>query len=149
MTGPLTDRQRAFVGAYKGPGSGAHAARVAGYAGTDDSLRQRASKLLKHPGVSAAIKARRTEAIEEAGATDSAMPLSWKLALLKSIAEDDQEKASDRIRAIELAAKLDGDMVAARSGGSEDDGERLPQTTVVFVDNGRGPPSIGGGVIDG
>lgn len=52
----LTERQKRFVDAYAG--NGLEAARSAGYAGSDATLKVTASKLLKHPAVRDAIEER-------------------------------------------------------------------------------------------
>lgn len=52
----LTERQRRFVEAYRG--NGLEAARAAGYGGSAATLKVRASKLLKHPDVVAALEER-------------------------------------------------------------------------------------------
>lgn len=52
----LTERQRKFVDAYRG--NGLAAARAAGYTGSDATVKVRASKLLKHPAVIAALEDR-------------------------------------------------------------------------------------------
>lgn len=54
----LTERQRAFVRAYAGPGTGTAAARAAGYSGGDAALTVAASRLLRHRGVREALVAR-------------------------------------------------------------------------------------------
>lgn len=58
MTRKLTRMQAAFAAHYRGRGTGTHAARLAGYAGNDQRLAETASKLLRHPGVCAALAAR-------------------------------------------------------------------------------------------
>ena len=54
----LNARQEAFVRAYAGPGTGAAAAAAAGYQGSPQTLKVRASKLLAHPDVRDALAAR-------------------------------------------------------------------------------------------
>lgn len=63
----LTEREQRFVEAYAASGNGTHSARVAGYAGSDDTLAQMAAKLKRRPRVSDAIielARRRTAATE-------------------------------------------------------------------------------------
>ena len=97
---PLTRKQRRYVDAYDGPGTGAAAAREAGYPA--QSAREQSSQNLALPHVRRAIALKNAELIAEAG-IDPAEHAA-KLA-------DDGIKAElprDRIRANELILKLAG-----------------------------------------
>lgn len=143
-----------------GRGTGLASARAAGYSGSDNVVKSRASKLMADPRIRAEIARLRKEgreAASELAAVSNARPieaaaltLARKLLLLSELAEDRTAKDSDRIKAIELASKLDGDL-----GGAGGDVEAVAAaaaqasanaTVVVWVGNGRGPqPEADGG----
>ena len=59
----LNERMLKFIGAYNGPGSGTEAARIAGYG----QPQLAAARLVKHPGVVAALKKKQDEVIKASG----------------------------------------------------------------------------------
>lgn len=152
----LTRKMQAFCAEKarrgNGRGTGLVSARAAGYTGSDAVVKSRASKLMADPRIRAEIarlrKAGREAAAElaEGNAREVEVPaltLARKLLLLAELAEDQTAKDSDRIKAIELASKLDGDL-----GGAGGDVEAVAAaaaqasanaTVVVWVGNGRGP----------
>lgn len=77
----LTEKQRRFVEAYRGHGSGLDAARAAGYGGDDASLKVAASRLLSHPDVRAALEEREGDMLVRAEAAPAA---------LEALGEEDQ-----------------------------------------------------------
>jgi phage terminase small subunit len=92
----LTAKQRLFVESYLQNSNGTEAARLAGYSGNDDALAVRASRLLKNPKIHELIS-QRVE--KEIIAADDV------LKAIKTIALNAEEKASDRLRALELLGK--------------------------------------------
>lgn len=54
----LTGRQERFVALYEGEGTGVHAARLAGYRGSEARLASTASRLLSTPRIADAVRAR-------------------------------------------------------------------------------------------
>lgn len=168
---PLMQRfaeERARRGSARG--SGIESARAAGYQGSDNTLRVRASQLLRDPRVRAEVARLRlaarsslaaapaTELVEDPGAPAVIMGLGRKLRILASIAESTEQKASDRIRAIELASKLDGDLGNARGPQGDLDAVQAAaaaasgpaRMVVAWVGNARGPaPGDGKAVTDG
>ena len=108
----LTAKQKAFVEAYAG--NATEAARVAGYAGNDQTLRQVGHENLTKPDVIAALKAR--EAPRSAGriATRAERQSFWTRVL-----DDPEASMSDRLRASELLGKSEADFTEKHqhSGG--------------------------------
>lgn len=147
-----------------GRGTGLAAARAAGYQGNENTLRVRASQLSKDPRIRVEMARLRAEAKASASkparrspkqrkVSAVALTLGRKLRLLAEIAEDQTAKDSDRIRAIELASKLDGELGGGRAGDVEVVAAAAAQaqasaTIVMWVGNGRGPgpePGVVGG----
>lgn len=170
----LTHQMQAFAQAKAtlgdGRGTGLAAARAAGYRGSDATLKVRAAKLMKDGRVRAEIdriRAAATEMVRErdqnggltAGSASSSPPievaaltLGRKLLLLAEIAENRAAKDADRIRAMELASRLDGDLSAGAPSEATITAATATAaaTVVVWVGNGRGPlppgtPEGGGG----
>lgn len=54
----LTEKERRFVAAYQGKGSGLAAVRAAGYEGSDNTLRVQSTRLLAKPAIMAALEMR-------------------------------------------------------------------------------------------
>lgn len=116
----LTPKQRAFVEAYTGPSAGnaTDAARRAGYTGSAATLAVTGTRALKIPKIRAAI-----DAIVEQTRSRAVMDRRERVELLTSIARGEVDdwadmedgpgprraKLKDRIRAIELLGKMDGD----------------------------------------
>ncbi len=131
-------------------GAGWRAAKAAGYAGDEKTLAVRASKLMRDRRVKARIAQLRAEGAEIAEREGVAvMKLARKLEILAKIAEDGEAKDADRVRAIELAARLDGDWGRAGAGddpGDAKDASAVQVQIVNWVGNGRGPaPEVVGG----
>lgn len=80
----LTQKQQAFINAYIGEanGNGTQAARLAGYKGSDDTLRSVARENLTKPHIAAEIERRQQAARERAGLT-----LDWLVERLMRIAD--------------------------------------------------------------
>lgn len=161
---PLTEKQARFAQAYRGDAKAAVIA--AGYAGTDGSLKVMGSKLLRHPGVLAALKergvrprtlkSRRTMTAKGAQrgrkpaktgpstttATPPARPPPFLAGLteeqvLQRIVEDPGTKPLEQMRALQTLRDLRE--MAAADGQGEDLGDAPPGQTVAWVRNGRVP----------
>ena len=106
----LTERQKKFVDAYAGRGTGIVAARAAGYAGTDAVLRVAASKLLRVPEVAAAIEDRGVATAARRHAPAKADPRIAgpieQQRILTAIARDRAEDSETRIKAVVALAKI-------------------------------------------
>lgn len=128
----LTERQKAFVSAYAGPGTGLAAARAAGYTGADATLRVAASRLLRVPAVMAALEDRL--ALPASTTTPAGKAAPAKLAapkppkddpriagaveqqrILTSIARSDEESSEVRIKAVVALAKIQTAPPAAKA----------------------------------
>lgn len=135
---PLNERMRAFADAWNGDGTGAAAARAAGYAGDDATLRPIASKLLRDSRVRARIVERLGPSVlappsppsddeldvdvgddpPEATPTDEPDGLqpgagrgtaTERVVLLMEMARDKSISARERVQALALAAELEGE----------------------------------------
>lgn len=115
----LTERQKAFVDAYAGPGTGLAAARAAGYAGSDATLKVAASRLLRVPAVMAALEDRVTTSPTAPSATPLAKGrtrtprtdtriagAAEQQRILTSIARDADVGSEVRIKAIVALARI-------------------------------------------
>lgn len=124
----MTPRQRAFVDAYAG--NATEAAIAAGY--SPKSARSHGCRLMKDPRIREAIERRdeeaavlrakrRADALEEESAPRVLSRLERQQEWTK-IALDPKEKTSDRLRALELLGKSEGDFMERieHSTGSED-----------------------------
>lgn len=123
----LTERQRRFVGEYRGDGDGVRAARAAGFGGDSRSLAAIASRLLKHEGVRDALRAKakeQTSARVKAAGGKGAKPgtQAWGLQRLVDIA--DRAKRDGNLFAERLAVndvlKLTGELGRDRLEPPED-----------------------------
>lgn len=116
----LTERQKAFVRAYAGPGTGLAAARAAGYSGSDETLKVTASRMLRVPAIASALEDR-LALPASAGASTAPAPAPAAKApksdpriaspieqqrILTAIARDDDEASETRIKAIVALAKI-------------------------------------------
>jgi len=101
---PLTAKQQAFVEAYAG--NATDAARRAGYTGTDHALEVTGSRLLRNAEVTAAIASRQAPAKAARIATRAERQEFWT-----SVAFDESQKMSDRLRAAELLGKSNADFI--------------------------------------
>jgi len=107
----LTVKQRRFVEAYMGDaqGNGTQAAALAGYRGNRNTLSSIADENLRKTEIANAIH--ETREVE----TDLAiMTRGERLALLSKMASDPKVRTSDRLRAIELLCKMNGDFTEKR-----------------------------------
>ncbi len=119
----LTEKQRRFVEAYTGPamGNATEAARMAGYADPDAN----AHRLISHDGIRREIEKARAPTTHRAILTREE-----RQEILSELGRG-AEKESDRIRAVEVLGKMQGDFIerheVAVSG----------QVQVYLPDNGR------------
>lgn len=102
---PLTERERLFVDAYMGPaaGNGTEAARLAGYKGSAKVQQVQASRLLSKAIVQTAIAERR-QVLESQSIADA----KERREVLTTILRAAGEEPNARIRAIDVANKMDG-----------------------------------------
>ena len=100
--GKLTPRQQKFVDAYAG--NATDAARRAGYRGTDNTLAQTGSDLLRNPEVRAAIRRREDTERRTTIATRAERQAFWTSTL-----RDDGLDLRDRLKASELLGKSEAD----------------------------------------
>lgn len=102
MAKKLTEKQRRFVEAYMGraQGNATEAARLAGYKGSDKTLRVVGSENLTKPYVFAAIQDR---VKEDPLVYDRKGLMAWWSQMMSGA-----EKDADRLRASELLAKVQG-----------------------------------------
>ena len=100
----LTSKQKKFVELYSGNAS--EAARMAGYKGSPEVIRQAGAENLTKPYILAAIKER--EAPESAAriATRAQRQEFWT-----NVLNDENEKMQDRLRASELLGKSEADFL--------------------------------------
>lgn len=126
----LTIKQRAFVHAYvgKAQGNGIQACKLAGYKGSDKTLKALAHKQINHPLISQAI-------LKFALATQSEAVLTVTEAkeILSAIARDTDEEAKDRIAAIDKLLKSGGAYVFKH----EVDHKGAAEVHVYLPSNGR------------
>lgn len=131
MSTNLTERQRRFVEAYvgKAEGNATEAARLAGYSGDDAQLAVRGSEAVRNRNVAEAIEAARKSRTRRAILTRE-----QRQELLTEFANDVQAETKDRIKAIEVLGKMQGDFIERRE--VEHKGAAV---SFVFESNGRGP----------
>lgn len=111
----LTERQRKFVAEYRGQGDGLRAARAAGFKGDDATVRVSASRLMKHAGVKAAIEAKRARRRKPSASSGAVGTHAWGLEQLADVvANPAQPGAFAKIRAVELALRLTGEIGRGR-----------------------------------
>lgn len=112
-TGPkphvLTEAELAFVRAVLEGLTQTEAARRAGYRGNDVALATSGSRLARKPSVIAELARRR--AILDA---KSNMTREARLALVEQMVLDTKLEPRDRLKALELRAKMGGDFVERR-----------------------------------
>lgn len=133
---PLTAKARVFADSWSGPGTGAEAARAAGYSGTADALRVRASELLKDSRVRQRITERlgpaaleQPEARLDAGRLKPPPPVTSplrkgkgrgtpteRIELAMALARDAGIDPKARIAALRLGAELEGELRTATLG---------------------------------
>ncbi len=128
----LTEKQRRFVEAYVGEaqGNATQAARLAGYSGDDPTLAVAGAKLIRNGKVAEAIEAARKPRTRRAILTRDE-----RQALLTEFANDAGAEVKDRIKAIEVLGKMQGDFIEKH----EVEHRGAMVVRVVMPDNGRGP----------
>jgi phage terminase small subunit len=127
----LTIKQRAFVHAYCGEaqGNGTRAAKLAGYAGDVNTLKNIANKLINHELVVKAIRSFADKVDDSA-----VVSVIEAKRILSEIARDTDQETKDRIAAIDKLLKSGGAYIEKRE--VEHKGAAV---SFVFEDNGRGP----------
>lgn len=139
----LNYKQNKFAECYEG--SGVDAAQKAGYKGTDNSLMVTACRLLRNVKIQVIIKKRQEKEESKRNATRKE-----KLELLTGMMRDDSAlkietkegfdeiipniKHADRIKAIELHCKLNGDLVQKHEVSGPNGGPINQNITVTFVE---------------
>jgi phage terminase small subunit len=125
----LTEKQRRFVEAYVGTaqGNATVAARMAGYSGDDATLAPIGSKLTRNDKVAAAIEAARSPRTKRA-----IIDRERRQQLLSEIAEKGDAQDRDRIKAIEVLGKMQGDFIERHEVKHEG-----AAVTVYLPSNGR------------
>ena len=131
MVKGLTEKQRRFVEAYTGVANGVatQAARLAGYSGDDRALSVIGTRTLRITRVADAV-----EAIRERSRTKpSIMTREQRQDLLSKFAKDESLSKKDRMRAIEILGKMQGDFIERL----ELSGSVETQVMVYLPSNGR------------
>jgi hypothetical protein len=129
---PLNARMRAFADAWQGPGTGADAARAAGYSGTSPALRVRASELLRDPRIRARILERLGPHALDAPEVPPADPIAAdapplvkgkgrgtateRIEISMRIARNPKADPKDRLAAVRLAAELERELPRGSAG---------------------------------
>lgn len=111
----LTARQKRFVDAYEGNATAA--ARAAGFKNPNVY----ADDLMKNPRVIAAIQEREKERRSKIIATRDE-----RLRRLTEIMRDDTQKTTDRLRAIEIMCRVEGDFIERQEITGKDGLPLLP-----------------------
>lgn len=122
----LRERQRKFAEYYCQCGNGADAARKAGY--SESYATHRTDELLGNVEVAAYIKQ-----LSETAQTSRIMTARDRQELLSDIARDDDNSASDRIRAVDTLNRMTGEYMQKQKN---DNGEKeLPKLLEALEDN--------------
>lgn len=104
----LNPRQRAFVAAYAG--DGAAAARAAGYA--PGVAKTTAYKLLRHPEIAVAIRSKDEAMIAAATArAPDVLTRQERQKFLSDVIRDVDAEMKDRLKALELLGRSEGDFL--------------------------------------
>ena len=129
MANGLTERQRRFVEAYvgKAEGNATEAARLAGYSGDDAQLAVRGSEAVRNRNIAAAIEEARKPRTRRAILTRE-----QRQELLTEFATDVTVEHRDRLKAIEVLGKMQGDFIERREVKHEG-----ATVQVYLPDNGR------------
>lgn len=100
----LTEKQRKFVEAFMGPakGNATEAARIAGYSGSDATLRNAGSRLLTNANISEAIKERQES--DPLVADREERQRFWS-----EVMRNDHADMKDRLKASEILGKSQAD----------------------------------------
>ena len=104
MTQKLTVKQQRFVDAYSG--NATEAARLAGYSGSDETLRQTGAENLAKPHISELIKSRENDRQTFLIMTREERQIFWSDTI-----RDEEQDMSVRLRASELLGKSEGDFI--------------------------------------
>ena len=128
---PLNERQERFCEAYSRLGTGARAAAAAGYQGTDIVMGITAARLLKDDRVLLRIK--------ELGAAtrdSKVMDKREREELLTRFARGEEPgEPKDRLKSVELLAKMHGDLLERREHSGPGGGP-IAQTHQVVIARG-------------
>jgi len=142
----LTLKQRKFCLAYVGEANGnaTQAARIAGYSGNDDTLKQMASENLAKHYVSDAIDKLKAEAEKElcSKITDIHMDAAEVRSNLSLLARS-AEKDADRIRATELMGRILGEFPNKIELSNEELTAMIARASSQFPDHVPLPPTFG------
>lgn len=129
--GGLTPRERLFCEAYTGDAqaNGKRAAEMAGYTGSDPTLRVKASQILAKPHVQAELERLRASTTSAAVASRE----ERQQFLTKVMRGEEPGEPKDRIKACEILGKMHGDFVEKR----EHTISGAAQVVIMVPDNGR------------
>lgn len=116
MSAKLTEKQRRFVEAYMGKAAGnaTEAARIAGYKGTDNTLKSVGNENLNKPDVAAAIAERQNN--DPLIATREDRQRFWTRVMN---GDERDARMSDRLKASELLGKASADFVERHEHAGE------------------------------
>lgn len=115
MTRELTTKQRRFVEAYAD--NGTEAARLAGYKGNDDTLRQVAAENLAKPHIAETIQKRHEVEEQPLIADRQQRQMFWS-----KVMQDENEDMRTRLRASELLGRSEADFIERINHGGPDNG---------------------------
>jgi phage terminase small subunit len=129
---PLSERERLFVEAYMGPasGNGTAAAGLAGYKGNQKVLGVQATRLLAKASVQLAIADRRA-ALESVSIADA----KERREVLTTILRSGEADPNARIRAIDVANKMDGVYIEKHEHGGVGGAPMLTRVIHTFTDD--------------
>lgn len=99
---PLTPRQKKFADVYAG--NATEAARLAGYKGSDATLAQTGSDLLRNPEIAAVIKARESKEVRPLVSTRQQRQAFWS-----EVMNAKETDMAHRLKASELLGKSEAD----------------------------------------
>jgi phage terminase small subunit len=107
----LSEKQRRFVNAYMGEcnGNGANAAALAGYKGNRNTLRVIAAENLTKP-----IIIQEIERLREFDREESVLTRKGRQIWLRKFIRRDDVKDMDKLKALDMLAKMDGDYLERR-----------------------------------
>jgi phage terminase small subunit len=101
---PLTPKQLRFVECYVG--NATQACRDAGYVGTEGSLGVTANRLLKNAKIIKLIKEKENKILKPLIATRND-----RMKFLSEVMADKKQSMKDRLKAVELLGKANGDFI--------------------------------------
>lgn len=132
----LPERMRRFVDAYMGEanGNGTRAARIAGYAGDDNTLAVQASALLRNPKVKRAREARLENDALVAGRMER---VRWLTKVMRG--EIDAPNLRERLAAQEALSKLAGEQVTkvAQTNAAGEDVQNMSDAQLLVLAGGK------------